>query len=371
MAKSREDQTLAEIINTAPLHLWEDASESFCLLKYAALSGKKVLLLFDATATEAERSYAKRFVATFGGIEYSLFEVNFHATAGIVPAGDPGPLIAEAEKGDRICLYYKSRFTKPLTGAYVTTLQFLNRISTSLYLPNFRSRCEEMYLYYSKDIEKLMQVDAFLGDELSRATLREIVRVFTTNGIYTLQESTRRTKYFDCYRHKEDEVWVNCGSCEGDTIFNYLSAGYSFTRILAIEGDKNFFAHLAKNISLLPEETKKKIRTLEYFIGGDNDEKNFDRLFAHVPVSLINMDIEGFEMPVLRGAATVIRKYRPVLAICAYHVSSDLYEIPAFIDATVGDYSFYLRKYCGFEGNAFNEFVYYCVPNERRLDQKE
>lgn len=351
--------------------MWEDASESFCLLKYAALFRKKVILLLDKTSSDAEASYARRFIGSLGDIDCEIFEVYFHASGSLIPGSDPRPLLVEAEKGNTIFLKYKSRSNKVVLGSYNKHFDFLNRISTDLYLPNFRERCEEMFLYYSTNIDKLLKITALLSDDISKATLQEIVRVFATNGIYTLKEYTRVTKYFDCYRHKDDELWVNCGSCDGDTIFNYFSAGYGFTKILAIEGNKDAFGRLEKNMSRLPEETKRKIRTLNYFIGGDNDENTFDRLFAHVPVSLINMDIEGFEMPVLRGAQDIIKKYRPVLAVCAYHVPSDLYEIPAFINGIVDGYSFYLRKYCGFEGNAFNEFVYYCVPEERRLERAE
>lgn len=371
MREAHIHQDIVEIFTHATLHKWEDISQSFCLLKYAALYGKKVILLFDAAASEAELSYAKRYLAELGTINYSIIKIYFNPSGYIVPASDPREILQEVERGDRLFLTYRSSSNKVIYSNHLSSFQFLNQISTPLYLPNFRERCEEMYLYYTNNTDKLREVSEFLDDDISRSTLKELVRVFATNGIYRLPEYTGRTKYFDCYEHKEDEIWVNCGSCEGDTIFNYLSADYSFSKILAIEGDKDLFSRLEKNISFLPEETKKKIRPLNYFIGGDNDKNNFDQFFAHIPVSMINMDIEGFEMPVLRGAKNVIAKYRPVLAVSAYHLKSDLYDIPSFIRSIVKDYTFYLRKYCGYNGNSFNEFVYYCVPNERRIENLE
>ena len=81
------------------------------------------------------------------------------------------------------------------------------------------------------------------------------------------------------------------------------------------------------------------------------------------------MDIEGAEVGVLKGAKEIIKKYRPVLAICAYHKPSDLIDIPLLITSTVPDYHIFLRKYIGQEPNTLNEFLYYAVPEERCLDE--
>ena len=41
-------------------------------------------------------------------------------------------------------------------------------------------------------------------------------------------------------------------------------------------------------------------------------------------ISLIKLDIEGAEREALKGAERIIKKCRPVLAICAYHLQDDL-----------------------------------------------
>ena len=80
------------------------------------------------------------------------------------------------------------------------------------------------------------------------------------------------------------------------------------------------------------------------------------------------MDIEGAELDVLLGGIETIKRFRPVLAICAYHKAADLVDIPRFIRKTLDRYLIYLRKYRGFEPNTFNEYVYYAIPEERKLD---
>jgi len=57
-------------------------------------------------------------------------------------------------------------------------------------------------------------------------------------------------------------------------------------------------------------------------------------------VDLIKMDIEGAEMPALRGAVDTIRHFRPKLALCLYHKPDDVLTIPTFIESTGVAYDF-------------------------------
>jgi FkbM family methyltransferase len=60
-------------------------------------------------------------------------------------------------------------------------------------------------------------------------------------------------------------------------------------------------------------------------------------------VSVIKMNIEGAEMPALRGAVNTIGKWRPKLCISIDHKSSDLWEIPIFIKTNFPDYELTLK----------------------------
>jgi FkbM family methyltransferase len=57
-------------------------------------------------------------------------------------------------------------------------------------------------------------------------------------------------------------------------------------------------------------------------------------------VDFIKMDIEGGEVPALKGSRETIQKYKPKLAICLYHVWSDPFLIPELIQSFGVDYDF-------------------------------
>ncbi|HPQ11449.1 MAG TPA: FkbM family methyltransferase, partial [Bacillota bacterium] len=60
-------------------------------------------------------------------------------------------------------------------------------------------------------------------------------------------------------------------------------------------------------------------------------------------VSFMKMDVEGYELNVLIGASETIQKFKPKLAICAYHKGDDLITLPQFIRSLDPNYKLYLR----------------------------
>ena len=86
-------------------------------------------------------------------------------------------------------------------------------------------------------------------------------------------------------------------------------------------------------------------------------------------VSLINMDIEGFELDALKGARKKIMEYKPVIAACAYHLPTDLYELPMYLKSLGDDYEIFYRKYAPTIRNkhANAELVMYAVPEKRMI----
>ncbi|SIO12321.1 FkbM family methyltransferase [Halodesulfovibrio marinisediminis] len=87
---------------------------------------------------------------------------------------------------------------------------------------------------------------------------------------------------------------------------------------------------------------------------------SIDEYFSDKPApTLIKLDVEGAEIPVLEGAMQTIRAHRPKLMVSIYHTNNgnDLVNIPKFLlDANLG-YSFYV----GHHSVWFNETILYCI----------
>ena len=71
------------------------------------------------------------------------------------------------------------------------------------------------------------------------------------------------------------------------------------------------------------------------------------------------MDIEGMEIPALKGGKKLIERCYPTLAICMYHKETDYWEIPMLIKENWPDYKIYIRHHT----DLMNETVCYAVKN--------
>ena len=77
-----------------------------------------------------------------------------------------------------------------------------------------------------------------------------------------------------------------------------------------------------------------KITTIDVFVA----EKNLSR------VDFIKIDTEGYEAKILRGARETIKKYKPVIAMSAYHNPNDKEDLPRMVKEISLDYVCELHK---------------------------
>ena len=76
-------------------------------------------------------------------------------------------------------------------------------------------------------------------------------------------------------------------------------------------------------------------------------------------ISVIKMDIEGWELNALKGSENHIINDKPKMAITVYHNAKDFIDIPNFVLSLNSNYSLYLRHYT----SGWSETVMYFVPN--------
>lgn len=83
---------------------------------------------------------------------------------------------------------------------------------------------------------------------------------------------------------------------------------------------------------------------------------DLDSVVKGEEVSFIKMDIEGAEEKALSGAKRIITEQKPKLAICVYHKTEDIIELPALVLSMRPDYKLAFRHY---SANSASETVVY------------
>ena len=194
----------------------------------------------------------------------------------------------------------------------------------------------------------------------------------------------------DLYRLNDDEVLVDCGAYDGDTLRSFLNRqGNRFVRILAYEPDALNCAKLRAHVDSLEEPLRRRISCYQQAVDAQRGVLAFeatgtelsasgrgsiqveavklDDALAGVTPTILKFDIEGAELGALQGGRQTIQRSHPILAVSAYHSQSDLWNIPLFVSALWPDYRFYLRPH-GHEGW---DLVCYAIPPGRTLPAAE
>lgn len=236
-------------------------------------------------------------------------------------------------------------------------------------------RISELYGHVEKITEKIYKeyyelynkVFLSLSDNKSKDSMKAYIEAKLNGDLEGLRNNLEEQQYFSglnsYFPLTESEIFVNCGAFDGDTITDFIQNVGQYKKIYAIEADKKNINSLEKrivgvpNIQIMPFAIGKENKIC-YFdekgdmssaISSDTDSgikiemKNLDSLFIDEYVTFINMDIEGGEMDALYGAEKIIRKYRPKLAISAYHKSDDIWKIYEYLNKLVPEYRFFFR----------------------------
>jgi FkbM family methyltransferase len=234
--------------------------------------------------------------------------------------------------------------------------------------------------------DRVLLVSEIWADDASRAEYLAQVRLRAFGDPYGLSQPAAEESYLlqGVFNLDSGDVFVDCGAFDGDTIRDLIGRKSAFGRIEAVDADSHSFARLAEYVSTLPPELHNKIRLHQCAVGSHSGTARFedtgkvdskisdtgaivvdivpiDVMFASKPVSIIKMDIEGGEFDALLGATQVIRRDRPILAICIYHSREDIWRLPLFMRALCPEYRMYLKSYRG-DGI---QTVAYAVPPER------
>lgn len=189
----------------------------------------------------------------------------------------------------------------------------------------------------------------------------------------------------DLLAPRRDEVFVDCGAFDGDTLQAFLEfSGGDFRRYQALEPDPANHARFVAGLAQLRPEQRAKVDVRQAAVGARGGTVRFDAqgslgsavktdghteveclpldaVCRDLPPTFIKFDVEGAEAAALQGAAGVIAEHAPVLAICVYHKPEDLWSLPLAVHRLRPDYRYFLRRYV----EDCWEMVCYAVPATR------
>lgn len=237
-----------------------------------------------------------------------------------------------------------------------------------------------------KNAQSVRDAQAIWADEESRAEFVEQIRWRTTLSPEILRPHPPAAEtYFanDLFSFQDHEVFVDCGAFDGDSIRAFIARVHGhFEKIIGLEPDPLNRERFEKFRASLPSEQASRIELLPYAVGDKREKLIFDVTGTAASVlgagknevecvpldevitpapTFIKMDIEGAEPMALRGASSLLRAHRPILAICLYHSVEHLWEIPLWLKQLVPDYDLFLRRYA----DECWEMICYAVPRER------
>lgn len=247
---------------------------------------------------------------------------------------------------------------------------------------------DEYRQYLTKHWEELQKFSASLSDDKSRETLKAVLKGRISGEADFFEACAVPDQYYpkDIMCFSENEVMVELGANNGETLLEFLKTCPKYRSIYCFEPEVNCLAQLEKirsaqarreAIHIVPKGAWDSSTVLEFFSeGGENGDAHIcversstptytietatvDELVSE-PITYLKMDIEGAELRALHGAERQIKQNKPKLAVCVYHRTQDILEIWDYLKKLVPEYHFYLRHH---GKNTMAETVLYAILN--------
>lgn len=224
------------------------------------------------------------------------------------------------------------------------------------------------------------------ADEASRREYVAQVRFRLSPDFHAVAPPTDLEQYLpdDLFTVNADDVFVDCGAFDGDTLRSLVKRGRDSTpEVVAFEPDPLNFQKLTAYIATLPTGVRARVHARAAAVGSVAGTVRFahsgtgssaisqegtyevecvalDDVFVGKRATYIKMDIEGAEADALAGARRIIQTHSPILAISVYHKQDDLWRLPLLIRSLSDVYRLYLRPY-----DELFDLVCYAVPSAR------
>ena len=242
--------------------------------------------------------------------------------------------------------------------------------------------------FYEQHKARFESTRDLLSDDFSKNIMDAYIKGTCSGNIEELcglRESLKGRFFNELVSGCKPGCFVDCGAYTGDTLEAALDfLGNRIERVIAFEPDPGNYEKLkeyvkksgmaADKIKLLKKGSYDKVETLHFSASSDTESRicekgeitietdSIDNVAADMgEISFIKMDVEASELKSILGAAETIRKYRPTMALAAYHKLEDLFELPEAIRKITNDsgYKYYLRHH----NDCLQELILYVIPD--------
>ncbi len=213
---------------------------------------------------------------------------------------------------------------------------------------------------------------ALLADHASRRLFCDLFSFKLTGKLcYLKNNATPERELLTAFlQGREVRTYLDLGAYSGDTVRALLDACDTVKEVYAFEPDARSYKKLA---AYAESETRAAVTAYPYAAWDKNETLIFsdagnrnsalmgmggthigkekavnasapDTVLCGKAIDYIKLDVEGAEREALCGCKTLIAKYHPILAVCAYHRAEDLFALPLQIHALDPTYRIYLRR---------------------------
>ena len=216
--------------------------------------------------------------------------------------------------------------------------------------------------FYEKHKNQIDEAKSMLCEEKSRQIYENIISFKLTGEMLYLTdcETSRDEAYENILNLSDDEIYLDLGAFNGDTVEEFVSHVNSYRKIIAAEPDRKNFSKLQKNTENLENVellnvciSDKDGEILFSSDGGRNGKADsngisvssmtVDSIIGENDVTYIKFDVEGLEKEALMGATGTIKRCRPKMLVSCYHRSEDIFTLPLLVKSIRDDYNVYIR----------------------------
>jgi FkbM family methyltransferase len=234
------------------------------------------------------------------------------------------------------------------------------------------------YDYCLEHSDEIRKVYDMLADEDSRKTFSDVINFKISGKIDYLDRCTSAKSdiYQNIIKPTGNEIYIDLGAYNGDTIQEFIDFAGDYKQIIAVEPDGKNFKKLIKNTQHL--ENFQAFNAVVWNSNGsvgfnskhgrqssvsnDGDKTQavcVDGILNNNRATIIKMDIEGAEYEAIKGAKQTIENVSPSLMISLYHRNEDLFKLPLLIKSINPDYKFFIRHQLYIPAWETN---LYCIP---------